>query len=162
MHKRLCIIFVFFIAVITLTTTAKRIRTTRPKLQSTEVAETPAPGDTIRNPKIYISGYEKTLRSRYESVYIANSYDSLTITSLQLSIEYRDTHGNQLHKRIVDIPATIPPGERRQVSFPTWDKQCVMYYVKSAPTRRVSLATPYEVYMTPLSITVDKATNIKH
>ncbi len=160
MHKRLCIIFVFFIAVISLTTTARRIRTTRPKLQSTEVAT--APGDTIRNPRIYISGYEKTLRSRYESVYIANSYDSLTITSLQLSIEYRDTHGNQLHKRTIDLPTTIPPGERRQVSFPTWDKQCVMYYVKSAPTRRVSLATPYEVYMTPLSITVDKVADIKH
>ena len=103
---------------------------------------------------VTLSGYEKTLRSRIETLYAANSLENDTIFSLSVEIEYLDMRGRQLHRRIVEIACEIPPGQRRQLSFTSWDRQFVMYYHLSAPTRTSAQATPYDVKLTPRTVTI--------
>jgi len=134
-----------------------RLRTTRPRLRpdtATLHKATPSDIDTIAGPThaISISGYEKTLRSTRESFFAANNLTGSRIISITLTIDYRDMAGNQLHQRSVTIPADIPPGQRRQLYFPTWDKHHVMYYHSSAPPRTSAQATPYTVTLSPSQI----------
>lgn len=134
---------------------AKRTRTTRHRpVPRTEeaVISLDSISDGVDS-LVRLSGYEKTLRSRQENVYAANLSDSLTIKSVRVKIEYHDMKGRQLHSRQVNIPYDIPPGERRLLSFPTWDRQFVMYYRHSAPTRTSAQATAYDVIIQPVSVT---------
>lgn len=133
---------------------AKRTRTTRIRpVARTETNDIPCDSLIIGvDSLVYLSGYEKTLRSRHENIYAANLSDSLTIESVRIKIEYIDTKGRQLHGRQVTIPCDIPPGERRLLSFPSWDRQFVMYYIHSAPTRTSAQATPYDVIFNPVSV----------
>ena len=138
-------------------TLSKRTRTTRhtPKVAvapDSTVIRTVA--DSIVEEAVTLSGYEKTLRSRIETLYAANSLENDTIFSLSVEIEYPDMRGRQLHRRIVEIACEIPPGQRRQLSFTSWDRQFVMYYHLSAPTRTSAQATPYDVKLTPRTVTI--------
>ena len=72
---------------------SKRTRTTR---HTTKVAVAPdstvirTVADSIVEEAVSLSGYEKTLRSRIETLYAANSLENDTIFSLSLEIEYLD------------------------------------------------------------------------
>ena len=121
-------------------------RTTRAKLRLDAVAE--AVGDTIFNSgdtlSVSVRGFEKSLRSRSESLFISNGMPA-DILKAGLEIEYSDVKGRQLHKREVEVEQEIPAGETRMCVFPAWDKQQVWYYVLSYPPRTRMQATPFGV-----------------
>lgn len=105
-------------------------------------------GDTLYNMvdtlPVSVSGYEKLLRSRRESMFVTNK-GAFAISALMLEIEYFDDSGRQLHKRMVQLRCDVPPGETRMVGFASWDKQLAWYYMKSEPPRTRFQATPYDV-----------------
>lgn len=130
-------------------------KTTRPRLtvipQQEENYTTHADTITSLDSKITVSGYEKTLRSKHESLLITNSTDS-TIDELNITVDYLDIKGRQIHQRTVRIETEIPKGETRMATFPSWDKQCAWYYELCPPPRTTNNATPYRV-----KVTVDNA-----
>ncbi|MCC8114608.1 MAG: hypothetical protein LIP03_11605 [Bacteroidales bacterium] len=120
-------------------------RTTRPGLRLDGGAYGVV-GDTVREcgDSLRLSGYEKTLRSSYETLFATNLCVD-TIKGVGLTIEYMDASGRQLHQRQVEAREVIPPGQTRQLRFASWDKQKVWYYERSAPVRTSSGATPYQI-----------------
>lgn len=98
---------------------------------------TPSPG------MIRLTGYDKPLRSYRESIYVSNP-SRRTLRYINLEITYFDESGRQMHKRNVKLQVKIPGGETRQLTFPSWDKQRNLYYVKSGKPR-TSDGTPYSI-----------------
>lgn len=135
---------------------ARKDRTTRGHLKAKTEAASAVRADTISadTASIAISGFEKTIRSRWETFFITNR-TSRPIISLTVDIEYLDGKGRQLHRRpnlMVDFPDPLPPGETRQAKIPTWDTQSVRYYHLSPPTRTRAQATPFHVRIRPILI----------
>lgn len=91
-----------------------------------------------------VFGYEKTLRSTSESFFVTNTTTD-TITAITGVIEYIGMDGRQLHKRDFHVPVSFPPGETRQISLPSWDRQKVWYYHLSPVPRSGTRATPYSI-----------------
>lgn len=130
---------------------AKRTRTTRSNLKATPEVEAtaaftldsiaPADGD------IALSGFEKTLRSRYESIFVTNN-SPVDIKAISLTIEYFDTSGRQLHKRDVKVSCDIPRQQTRQIQFKSWDLQQVWHYRLSQPPQTRYQATPFDISAT--------------
>lgn len=135
------------IATIALTAaSAKKQRTTRGSLRADNVERSVSPDSLIplRYADISLAGYDKPLRARRETIFATNtSPDSLSVKSIKLTITYSDSRGRQLHRRSVWIEAEIPPGQTRQLSFPSWDSQQSFYYRLSRQPR--SVATPYDI-----------------
>lgn len=96
-----------------------------------------------------LNGFEKTLRSRQESVHATNLLAADTIVSLEIRIDYLDLKGRQLHSRTVSVDCEIPPGQTRLLTFPSWDRQQVWHYRLSKPPRSGAQATPFDVKLTP-------------
>lgn len=123
-------------------------RTTRANLKREAVADARPAGDTVFNCgdtlRVSVRGFEKSLRSRKESVFVVNN-TGMPIEKVGLEIEYTDAKGRQLHKRSVVAAQEIPAGETRMCVFPSWDKQQVWYYVLSDPPRTRMQATPFDV-----------------
>lgn len=137
-------------------------RTTRPRLvldpgalaKPAEAVVADTIGRDSAQACVKFSGFEKTLRSRRESVHATNLTLSDTVTSLEIEIEYLDTKGRQLHQRTVSIDCEIPPGQTRMLDFSSWDKQQVWHYRLSKPPRSNSQANPFDVKIVPLRLTV--------
>lgn len=120
-------------------------RTTRKNLKLKEEYSATIKGDTIKNPDsdiLKISGYDKPLSSHYETFFVTNNGNK-TITAINLTLNYFNRNGRQLHSITKTIDHTIPPGETRQLSLSSWDKQNAFYYYRSPQPRRQ--ATPYSV-----------------
>lgn len=98
-------------------------------------------------------GYEKTLRSAQETVFVSNLTPG-NIYGLVFTVSYLDSEGRELHRRQVRTPDALPPGSTRRVDYPTWDKQHTFYFLGS-PAPRVA-AIPYRVKIQPDSIIVLK------
>lgn len=125
---------------------SKKQRTTRRPLRThdIETVATAYSAVTLDEADIILAGYDKPLRSRRETIFATNaSPDSLPISSLRITITYRDISGRQLHHRSVWVNAEIPPGQTRQLSFPSWDTQQSFYYHRSKPPH--SVAAPYDI-----------------
>lgn len=103
--------------------------------------------DTITGDGIAVDfyGYEKTLRSTRETVFVTNR-SSRPTAALRFTINYYDAQGRLLHSRQVRAAAEIPPGETRRLDFPSWDKQCTFYYTGSPRPR--TPAIPYSIKIT--------------
>lgn len=101
---------------------------------------------------LMITDYQKTLRSRVESLMITNRTVADTIRHLVIDIDYHDTSGTQLNRREVSIDVTVPPGETRHVSFQAWDRQQLFYYHLTPPVRPTDRTRPFTVTITPLSL----------
>lgn len=135
---------------------AKKERTTRRGLKvETRGSDASTPVDSAIKPSdgaIRLAGYDKPLRSRHETIFATNSLpDSLKVTSVKLTLTYRDSQGRQLHRQSLWVDGEIPAGETRLLRFPSWDKQQSFYYRLSKQPR--SVATPYNI-----TATVDSAT----
>lgn len=138
---------------------AKRTRTgpTRvPKTPKTEISATVSDSlvqrtDTIHAPArdaVILSGFDKTVRAYKESFFVTNSLpDSLTITALELTLDYSDMSGRQIHRSEPTVRCYIPPGQTRQITIPAWDRQHTFYYYLSPAPKRVQ-ATPFKVSST--------------
>ena len=74
--------------------------------------------DTITGDGIAVDfyGYEKTLRSTRETVFVTNR-SSRPTAALRFTINYYDAQGRLLHSRKVRAAAEIPPGETRRLDF---------------------------------------------
>lgn len=120
-------------------TTRKRLK---PKsIQSEIIAcsyDTIVPDST----KIIIAGYDKPLSSRHEAFFVTNHYDK-ELKVLEITFNYYDLSGRQLHSITKTINCEIPAGETRQLHIPSWDKQFSFYYYLSPRPRRQ--ATPFIV-----------------
>ena len=120
-------------------------RTTRKNLKLREVADTTVVCDTIKDADtnvIEIAGYDKPLNSNKETFFATNR-GKATIVSIGITFNYFDTQKRQLHKASKTINCSIPSGETRLLSIPSWDKQNSFYYHRSVQPRRQ--ATPYSV-----------------
>lgn len=122
----------------------------RPTIETTD-----ARADTVSvdSGDILFSGYDKTLRSRKESVFVTN-HSGHDACSISFEIEYRDMNGRQLHRECHSIDCDLPDGQTRLLVFPSWDKQQVWYYYLSRPARTSAQGTPYKVIITPESISI--------
>lgn len=120
-------------------------RTTRSRLTVKKEYISTTLGDTIKNPTadiIKISGYDKPLNSTKETFFTTNNGER-TIVGINITFNYFDNQNRQLHQVTKTINCSIPPGETRQLSISSWDKQKAFYYYRSPQPRRQ--ATPYSV-----------------
>ena len=104
---------------------------------------------------IIFSGYDKTLRSRKECVFVTN-HSGQNASAITFCIEYLDMHGRQLHRERHTISCDLTDGQTRMIAFPAWDKQQVWYYYLSRPVRTPAQATPYKVVITSENISVSR------
>lgn len=98
--------------------------------------------------QISFAGYDKPQTSSEESFFITNSTDRV-MTAVTLYVDYRDLQGRQLTRRFLKISCNIPPGETRQVSAKSWDRQKTFYYEKSTQARRGG--QPFTVIFDPVA-----------
>jgi hypothetical protein len=148
-----------------------KVRSTRAKLQcDSDAAWTQkvapeqaviAVADTLRDEAaarvIAVSGYEKPLRSRHETMLVTNRDSALTVTSVSLDITYTDMQGRTLHKRTATASLTLPPGTTRLLDIKSWDVNQLFYYHINVPARTSSQATPYRVLIAPKAIITSKS-----
>lgn len=149
MKKISAVITILFTALMcSITTTAQRTtrRHLKPIVTTTASPESTAPIDTVNNPStstLVLTGYDKPLRSTTESMFIKN-LTGRHILSVTLHLEYLDMSGRQLHLRDVTIPCDIPPGQTRQITFRSWDRQKSFVYHRSQRPRRADYS-PYKI-----------------
>lgn len=110
--------------------------------------------DSAHLDKIRLSGFDKPLRSPYETLFVTNG-TALRLTEIEIDCDYTDTSGRQLHHRRVRLKCMIPPGHTRQVSFRSWDRQQSFHYRLSARPKRVA-ATAFDVKCTVVSAMTTK------
>lgn len=151
---------IFLLMVTALSACAQK--TTRKGLKARRTvtaATTPAVGeqaDTIKGERadsiLVLTGYEKPLRSGKETVFASNRDSARTAVEMEMEIEYLDMRGRSLHKRVLDVPLSLPGGETRFVSFKSWDINNVFYYHMNRPVRTKAQATPYTVKIRVVSL----------
>lgn len=100
---------------------------------------------------VVISGYDKPLRSTYETFFVTNGY-SAPLTSVSLSFTYRSLDGTMLHSRTATIKCLIPPHETRQLFMSAWDRQFTYYSINTRIRSRSEGAVPYITEIKPLGI----------
>ena len=102
--------------------------------------------DTVRvtsQADIRLSGYDKPLNSRTESLFVTNLL-TRDITAIELRMKYSDMNGRQLHEMTRLIRADIPAGSTRRIDFRSWDRQNSFYYHRSRKPRSANV-TPFKV-----------------
>lgn len=114
------------------------------------------PFDTVAadNSMVRFSGYEKTLRSNRETVFVTNLLDSCEIAAVYFTIAYFDSSGRLLHKSHRRHRLAVPAGETRRADLPSWDRQFTFYYAGS-PAPRVP-AIPYTITISPDTLLLSK------
>lgn len=149
-------IFLLMVVAMAVAAVAKQ-RTTRSRLHSIDaptaettvaVAADTLRGDTVAQ-TIRVSGYEKPLRSRHETMLLTNLDTAMTVTEVSLDITYLDMQGRTLHNRTATAKTTLPPGATRLIDIKSWDVNTLFYYHLNAPTRTAAQGTPYRVTITP-------------
>lgn len=126
----------------------RRVKTTRgPRLKAEYMVSSTVTPDTVAGDSVIalvgLSGYDKPLRSRHESMFVTNR-SQRRLSGLEIIIGYTDMSGRSLHRRSVRLRLDLPPGETSRVEFGSWDSQQSFYYHRSPRPAR-SQATPYDV-----------------
>lgn len=114
--------------------------------------------DTIWAPprdSVAVAGFEKTLRSTRESMYVTN-YTSGPVEGIGIEITYTDMNDRMLHKASHHVGDGIPWGETRMIEVPSFDRQGLYYYHRSPVPQRTSQATPFKVRVAVLYILIPK------
>ncbi len=120
-------------------------------------AEAAAEYDTIavgRDADIRLSGFDKPLRSNYETLFITNNLGD-GLSGIVIELNYLDGEGRQLHKREVCVGCDVPVSETRQIRFRSWDRQQSFYYRLSARPRS-STAVPFDVRCRVVAVVIKK------
>lgn len=99
--------------------------------------------------QVVFSGFDKPRNSSTETFFITNNTDR-TLSGVNLYIDYRTLDGRQLHKRFYPLRCNIPPGETRQASLPSWDKNKSFVYIKSRDSERTP-GTPFDIIFDPVA-----------
>lgn len=146
MRRTVVILLSVISLVFAVETVARRQRTTRGNVGGRNVT---GPGqaavDTFIIPdssEVLLYGYDKPLRSRQETVFVAN-HTLHDITGLTFTTRYIDTKGRTFHQVSRRVRADIPSGATRKIDYRSWDTQQSFYYVGSRRTR--ASGTPYDV-----------------
>ena len=123
---------------------ARRDRTTRHA--RTAVADVLAAihTDTITDPDIRLSGYDKPATASREAIHVTNLTDG-HVTEITVDIRYIDAQGRTLHTATVSLACDLPPGETDLVTWPSWDRQQSFYYTLSRKPSGRRAATPYSI-----------------
>lgn len=117
--------------------------------------------DTVWSPErdiIVVSGFEKTLRSSRESMYVTNNSE-YAMEGIGIEVSYLDISGRLLHKAVHDISVNIPAEETRMVDIASFDRQGLYYYHLSPAPKRAVRATPFKVTVNVLYILTPKSEN---
>lgn len=102
---------------------------------------------------VSLSGFDKPISSDYESFFIENAGNS-KIVRLWITIDYLNSGDRQIHSRKEVLRTEIPPGESRQVSFRSFDRQRSFYYYKSRKPRTEQGVAPFKVSISVDSVSV--------
>ncbi|MDE6280047.1 MAG: hypothetical protein K2M05_08760 [Paramuribaculum sp.] len=126
----------------------RRVKTTRGnRLKAEYVASVTASPDSVAGDSVIshigLSGYDKPLRSRRESMFVTNR-SQRHVSALEVLIAYTDMSGRTLHRRSVTLKLDLSPGETSRVEFGSWDSQQSFYYHRS-PRPAKAQATPYNI-----------------
>lgn len=111
-------------------------------------ADTAAP-DTLRGPvcdSILLSGYDKPLRGRHETLFATNRLP-VGVVAIGLTLRYTDAAGRIIHTVARCVRADIPPGDTRMLRWPSWDTNQSFFYARG-PQPRTTGVTPYLVDVT--------------
>lgn len=92
---------------------------------------------------VRLTGYEKPREASRETVFAQNLTDR-NLEALDIEISYLTIDGKELHRRTVSLAAQIPAGERRMLTFKSWDVNRMFYYHVNVPNTSRQ-ATPYRV-----------------
>ncbi len=126
---------------------AKKRTTTRPGLERIPAA---AVADTAADPalvdSIVLSGYDKPLRSRSESLFVTNA-SARRLVSIRIILTYFDLDGREIHQAVIDRGVDLPAGATRQINFSSWDRQMSFVFHASRRSPR-SRGIPYTVAAT--------------
>lgn len=83
-------------------------RTTRSKLKTPEVQSLPGAEIPVRTGMITVQGYDKPLRSRYETMFVTNHTDS-TVTAVRMRLQYISMDGDTIHEAVRVVKCQMPP-----------------------------------------------------
>lgn len=111
----------------------RRINSTRGKLKLEKPLSTyENKTDTVYDDfsAITLAGFEKAQNSSTESFFVINRSDHF-IKGLNLSVEYLNSKGEQLHLNTLTIDCDIPPMQTRSLQMRSWDRQHLWYYIGS-------------------------------
>ncbi len=93
--------------------------------------------------ELSISGYDKPLNARRASFHVTSTMPD-TVTGFEVTLDYRDLSGRQLHVETVTVDCLIPPYGTRLVTIPSWDTQGRYFYTGGKQPRSRGV-TPYDV-----------------
>ena len=132
--------------------------------------------------QIELTGYEKPLRARRESLFVTSRLP-MPVSSIKLRIDYMTMDGVPLHSRELDLDVNLPAAQqnlsaapdkpatcytqvavgelrpsvsevRRMVTFKSWDVNNLFYYHLNVPARTSTQGTPYRVRLTPIKLEI--------
>lgn len=102
---------------------------------------------------VSFAGYDKPATSTKETIFITNGTDR-TLRAVNVSIDYLDANGRQLHSRTVTLEVEIPGGQTRMATFKSWDTQGSFRYAGSRKSRKETYI--YTIKLKPLWYRLDK------
>ncbi len=122
-------------------------RTTRSGLRAPETEVSMRGGMAVQPGMLTVSGYDKPLRSRYETLFVTNHTDSM-VTSVRMRLQYISMRGDTIHEVVRTITHPLPPKATRRLTISSWDKQLTMYYHLTDKPSRLK-GTPYRINIVP-------------
>ena len=123
---------------------ARRDRTTRHARTAATDAHAAMHTDTIADPDIRLSGYDKPATASREAIHVTN-LTGVHVSEITVDIRYIDAQGRTLHTAVVSLACDLPPGETDLVTWPSWDRQQSFYYTLSRKPSGRRAATPYSI-----------------
>lgn len=149
MKRLIPVIFSACIIAAALTCEAKKRVTTRPRLERIPAITQADTLSDLTLDSISLSGYDKPLRSRSESLFITNT-TGRRLVSVSIDLRYYDLDGRQIHQATIERGIDLPAGATRQLTFTSWDRQMSFVFHASRRSPR-SRGIPYTVAATVTS-----------
>lgn len=153
MKRLLPVIFIACAIAAALPCEAKKRVTTRPRLERIPAIVQEDSVSGLALDSISLSGYDKPLRSRSESLFITNA-TGRSLVSVSIELQYFDLDGRQIHQATIERGIDLPAGATRQLTFTSWDRQMSFVFHASRRSTR-SRGIPYTVAATVTSARFD-------
>lgn len=105
--------------------------------------------DSLLLDSVVYRGFDKPSSADMESFIVTNR-TSRSLSGFSVEITYLSSDGEMLHRRTVEQPLYIPPGESRKCDVRSFDRNHSFYYHLSNGGR--SGAAPFQVKMRTLAL----------
>lgn len=142
-------IWLLIIGLCALSSSAQHLTRPKAKVAQPPVLVEKAQVDTLAPDDVRISGYDKPLRARRESMIVTNC-GTQPFDSVALTLTYCDNRGTVLNTRKITISAPLAPGQAKAVSIRSWDVNNSYYYFLTPPTR--AAGSPFRLSVSALPI----------